>query len=498
MQNTHPDSSPDIPTQRPGLRLAVRIVRWLFLGAIALVSVAALWVTWQNWRGKAEWEACKEEMKARNEPLDLAVVMGNPPPDDQNFAMIPLLVEAANAAQKQTPLALFSWRDHAETNLGAWRQGQFADLAAYQKALRSLTNNLTPELQALHARPPGTPGADFLFLLSRNEAELRQVRQGLELPEVDFNYRQGLPSGTLMPKIVVLKQLTGAYRIGALAHLAENQPSAALDLIRDALRLSDTLKKQPVLITELVRLAMLDHVLQPVWEGLARHQWNDDQLKQLGRWLEQVNCVEDAARAYRGERALSLTLLNAVPAPQTVAPAPGVNTDPPPLPRFWPWRYQNLTGIARMFQDQILVVYSPTNRTVDLQKKKEMDRANDAVIKSWAPSSVFARMLYPALANAAYRVASTQASFHLATIAVALERHLLAKGTYPERLEELVPTYLPSVPVDPLTAKPPTYQRIGTKRFELSATTESKPESQYNSKKPKENSIRWVYPEPAK
>ena len=55
-----------------------------------------------------------------------------------------------------------------------------------------------------------------------------------------------------------------------------------------------------------------------------------------------------------------------------------------------------------------------------------------------------------------------------AELAVALRRYRLDRGAYPDDLTMLVPVYLPAVPVNPFTGKPPGYARQGA-GFTLSA-----------------------------
>jgi len=58
-------------------------------------------------------------------------------------------------------------------------------------------------------------------------------------------------------------------------------------------------------------------------------------------------------------------------------------------------------------------------------------------------------------------------------IAVALRRHRLDRGSYPDDLSALVPTYLPRLPIDPVTGRPPVYARAGA-GFTLKAQSVSK------------------------
>jgi len=49
-----------------------------------------------------------------------------------------------------------------------------------------------------------------------------------------------------------------------------------------------------------------------------------------------------------------------------------------------------------------------------------------------------------------------------AETAVALRRYRIDRGAYPDDLTTLVPAYLPALPIDPFTGKPPVYGRQGS------------------------------------
>ena len=64
-----------------------------------------------------------------------------------------------------------------------------------------------------------------------------------------------------------------------------------------------------------------------------------------------------------------------------------------------------------------------------------------------------------------------RAALVLADCAAALERHRLATGQPPANLADLVPTFLPAIPVDPLTDAPLGY-RIENGRWTLWSGTD--------------------------
>jgi len=59
------------------------------------------------------------------------------------------------------------------------------------------------------------------------------------------------------------------------------------------LRLTEAIHTEPFLISHLVRIAMLQIMLQPVWEGLAEHRWSEEQLVALDAKLMKLDFLAD-------------------------------------------------------------------------------------------------------------------------------------------------------------------------------------------------------------
>jgi hypothetical protein len=65
------------------------------------------------------------------------------------------------------------------------------------------------------------------------------------------------------------------------------------------------------------------------------------------------------------------------------------------------------------------------------------------------------------------KLASAKIAQQLAMTACALERYKLEAGRYPEELNQLVPKFLESVPLDPIDGKPLRYHQSSDRRFLL-------------------------------
>ena len=64
-------------------------------------------------------------------------------------------------------------------------------------------------------------------------------------------------------------------------------------------------------------------------------------------------------------------------------------------------------------------------------------------------------------------VAFAQTAANQAIIACALERYFLARGQYPESLEDLQPEFIAKIPNDPVRGRPMSYERLSERKYIL-------------------------------
>ena len=60
------------------------------------------------------------------------------------------------------------------------------------------------------------------------------------------------------------------------------------------------------MISQLVRIAVVQIALQPVWEGLADRQWTEAEVSAIESELGKLDFLADYRFAMRGERACNL------------------------------------------------------------------------------------------------------------------------------------------------------------------------------------------------
>jgi hypothetical protein len=459
----------------------MKLPKWLkIVGfvAVALATLLALTLAVEAYRGRRAWAACRARLEARGESFDWTRMAPPPVPDAENFAMTPLLAPfcdyVVDPGTRQSSLrdtnacervkALFQWTGRLTEAGQGWRLGETVDLAAWQATLRTLTNSADPALRALAAKPMATPAADLLFLLGQNAAELDELRQAVRRPHTYFKTRYADGVNLLLPQLALFKCLARPFRVSAFAHLAAGDPTAAAADIEVLFALAERAGAEPLVICGLVQLSLAEFPLQPLWEGLVRHQWREPELARLETILARMNLVAAGARALRGERTFILTALGN---PTGDSP-PDADFSAPEMRalRMYPagWRAQNQVRIAQAMQDLIDRLDAPQRQV--RYDAAALDQLKTATRRT-TPYNVFAALLVPAVVGVIESTAAHQASLTLARVAVALERHRLAHGRYPDALAALGPAFLDTVPPDPMTGRPLVYRAEAPDRYTL-------------------------------
>jgi hypothetical protein len=503
------------------------LLRWLFwkhwrrtLFALAcLITLIALFYAEENWRGKRAWEKFKHEWEAKGERFDYASVVPPPVPDDQNFAMTPIMVESMKAVLGPKNSSRWFGNNYAEngrTNfadrlafnifhdeqtampkiekpkLGNRQKDELSDLRAWQNYYRipGFTNQLEKQTPFNYpakaftngfptAPQPQTPAQDVLLALSKYDPAIEELRQASLLPYSRFPVYADAdhPFDTLLPHLADLKRCAQTLQLRAIAELQNGQSDKALADVKLALRLADSVRTEPFLISHLVRAAIFQITLQPIYEGLAAHQWSDIQLAELNSQLAKLDYLADYELTMRGERASSVSTLDYI---RRTRDLNGVDnfTGSKPAKRFQQvfshltmpdaFFYQNELTMARMHQQYTLPMVDMEKRTVSPARVQKLQTESRRDLNyHWWPYKFFARMLFPAVENAVKKLVYAQTSVDLARVAIALERYRLARGEYPESLDVLGPQFIDKVPHDVIGGQPLKYRREANGQFTL-------------------------------
>jgi len=279
---------------------------------------------------------------------------------------------------------------------------------------------------------------------------------------IPIPYDQGINEAatTLLPYLSATKRCAQILQLRAIAELADGHSSNALQDVELLLRVNDSLRNSPLLISQLVQIAIVGYEIQPVWEGLAEHQWSDQQLVDLDASLAREDFLADYELAMRGERACAISTFEIMrhTGEIVVSSADGNNTT---VKMTWmpnAFFYQNELAFARLYQRYLLPLVNTNSRTISPETWRKIDAQAQAERNYLSPYSTMARMTAPALDAAVKRFAFAQSSMDLARVGCALERYRLAHGQYPVSLAALEPQFIAQVPHDIINGQPLHYR----------------------------------------
>jgi len=482
----------------PVRRLFSWMLRWRFLVLGCLVTLVALFYAVEDWRGRSAWQDYKRAGEAQGERFDWASLAPPVVPNDQNFFETPLwndlhFVETNRVAEWSDTnwqnRIIFSVYGPASgnnaPNTGGWTKAQHVDMAAWQAYYRG-SNNLfaaksgAPTNYFPIAREPQSPAVDVLLALSRFETNRQLLIAASARPQARFwvNYDAGFAS--LLPHLARMKGCSQFLALHADAALKAGDRETGLEDINLLFRLIEASRTEPTLISHLVRIAMSQIALQPVWEGLADRQWNDADLVALEGGLRKMDFLADYRFAMRGERACNLWAVDFI----RKAGFNGLyqmgssdeNYDPIRFDQFLGraafqlvpagWFDQNKLSLCRMHDEYFLPLAGDANHRV---VRPAMIRQAESAVNSLRrrPYDAFSQMLLPALGRAAEKFARAQCSIDLARIACALDRYRLANGQFPDTLEALAPKFIEKLPYDVINGQPLKYRRSDDGQFVL-------------------------------
>lgn len=424
---------------------------------VALLTLIALFCVEENIRGQAAWKRHLRELAAKGDTLDILKVAPPAIPDAQNLAAAPLFAELMTAThQDQTRLSrtlknLFP--QGAAT--GDWRLGQRADMAKLRAAYSN--ENLLAAL---------APGAETL----KEIADVAAARPQCRFP---IQYQKGF--ACQLPHLSSLLRAARVLQVRALAELNASQTAAAFNDIRLMLRLGNSFETEPLLISLLVRISFNNLALQPVWEGLADHRWNDAQLQQLQRDFTAINLMNHLAAAFHGERCMDKWCLDELlNNPRTMFMITGEgggnnHSSEVLLARLIPsgWIYFNCLNVDLFYQQRILPCIDSHVGRMDPARcekiEKDLMRGKPHAI----PYHVLECLMVPAIASVFVKGGFAQTAIQSATLACALERYRLANGKLPEKLDALVPQFIAQLPHDVIDGQPLRYRLAGIDGFVL-------------------------------
>ena len=251
------------------------------------------------------------------------------------------------------------------------------------------------------------------------------------------------------------RELAKLLRLQAWVAIQQGDIDQALKAIRGIFVLADSLHA-PMTIMYIIQRSVWQLGFQSMEGLLSLHPLTLEQLQALEALLAPIESIECFKHSLIGERCMGLYGFKM--SVQEMAMLSNSNSENRLLVPLIALRKivglhdKDMLSFVNVIQAHIEAASLPRHEALahmDVVEKEHRDKLG-----------VLARMLTPAFVRTYQFELQAVAGSLCARGALAVERHRLATGQIPQTLDELVPSFMPSVPLDPFDGKPLRFRHL--------------------------------------
>lgn len=284
--------------------------------------------------------------------------------------------------------------------------------------------------------PPALVPADLRAFVETNHVAVRLAAEIGTRQRSDFE-------GNPLP-LLDMRTLSSALYVAAIVDLEAGRADAASMNITSGLAVAASIRQEPELIAQLVRLTVVQPQLGAVQRVITEAEPSKPALAELARWLEEGGTPDPMHTGLLGEVGhVNMTLFDPSGSRPWAAPIARLGR---------PWirmaRVRYLQQMRRLLEVQSGPRPRPT-------------LSGSPPPPAWAFLDRLAARRVRGLERAIEAGDDFMSEFSATEVAVALRRYRLDRGAYPDDLAALTPAYLQRLPIDAYTGRPPVYSRQG-------------------------------------
>lgn len=305
---------------------------------------------------------------------------------------------------------------------------------------------------------PPAAGTDWPQL-AEVEAYLAKHRSLLDvlatLPDrnvtVRFPADYALGPHVLLPHAQQARHAARVLKLQAHVDMHHDRPPEVAKRIAEILALENTLKNEPTIVSQLVRSAINSVAVKTLQEALAQTDFSDADLAKLQLALRRYDSKQAWGQAMQGERAICYT---ASTMPLRYIGQPTTRAQVERLAERGSVRPHDAAFMLRLFRqmevanDQSITEAIASTNRIDVELKQLASSRTKKVLYMQT------LLMMPSLTIPPFAIGRTSAYDSSADVALAAVRFRQANRVWPQQLGQLVPEFLPQVPLDPFDGKP--------------------------------------------
>ena len=248
-----------------------------------------------------------------------------------------------------------------------------------------------------------------------------------------------------------LKTLARYYGYTARWQAYSGQREKTLEELQPLLNLASLEGYNSTLIEGLVRNAIRAMAANTVHAIILENVLNEEDLLSIQTRFSRMNMMEDLRQTLEGEEAYCEKMFR-------------VQFDPSLMKGFWQRAFIRLvhfSGYMDLNKAAIFKAMRALRASIDTEGQTLDYAAWNKVADM--PKSLFnilARQMIPAIGKASNKYLQIQSHRDVVILGCALERYRMKEGSFPEKLEALIPEYLPQMPTGSLSQGSLSYKPV--------------------------------------
>ena len=313
---------------------------------------------------------------------------------------------------------------------------------------------------------PATVKSAMTAFVQRNRAALDAFAQGAQFEQsrypVDFNQGQDLK----MPHLQQIKSGLQVAELAAILDAGNKAGKQAADDVLLTLALAHSLNAEPMLISQMVRVASVASASATLEQVVNRATLPPESLSELSQTLKTMENYDAQGEGFNrsliGERVTVMAAFKKASVQELAAVAAQDATEEQ---RQRMVQLLKQPGGVKVEQDYLETTF---RQFLAARKEALPERLqNAAAVQQRATETTNGELLLnnawlTAYTNAVSLEARCLANLRMATTAVALEQFRATHNQYPAGLSELTPNFLAATPVDPFDGQPLRYRKQGS------------------------------------
>ena len=406
-----------------------------------------------NWRAEVRWQRYCAAARARGVKLTLAEFAPPEIPDAENFGALPMF----SAAMAQSPKRAFRFPQAknflqpraAHTDLGS------ADLKVWAEYFRG---------EGFITATTDSAPRDVLLGIEHYGPEIKEWRDGRTRRLCQFPINLDADGRSETPYYTYT--FWDAFFVFALrmdAHLALGDSPEAWDDFEDALQACRSLENPQTSQALAMRLALVGIACERVGATLAEQSWTESELGKLDDAFAALHPALDYRRGLSAQRVSVNSFWDRLVNSWTSRGHLDIMLSGRAVPSFAcmliPSRVFRDNQLRRnQFLDELLARAS--SDALQFDPDEPLPSGPENLNGYWDEHYFWMFKEFGRdVPSDARKVISVKTSIDQTRLGIALERFRLARGIFPEVLQELVPQFIAAIPADAYSGQSPIYRR---------------------------------------